>query len=260
MADLERGRHTAILMGHQVSRLFWVVAAASMTVGNLLGLLQDNLKRLLAYSGVAHAGYMLIGLAAAPYLRTSEPDVVGGVAALLFYLVGYGAMTVGAFAVIAYLSTPERPVETVDDLAGLVRSHPAVALLMALFLFSLIGIPATAGFAGKLLLFLGAMAVPSDQGDASLLDAASLFRLLALVAVVNAAIGAWYYLRILSAIFLRNPLKPLQARKGWPATVGLATCGLLTLGLGVYPWPLLRNVQTAVAPPPAPAGAERALR
>jgi NADH-quinone oxidoreductase subunit N len=163
---------------------------------------QDNLKRLLAYSSVAHAGYMLITLATAPYLREG-PAGPDGVEALLYYLAAYGAMTVGAFAVLAYLSTPERPVETTDDLAGLSRSHPLVALAMAVFLFSLIGIPLTAGFTGKFLVFFGAMAVQADH--------AYLYWLLALLGVINAAIGGWYYVRLIAVMYLRNPL-----------TVGLA--------------------------------------
>src|SRR5205807_5431397 len=114
---------------------------------------------------------MLIGMAVSPYLRLSwigssaeGPGSSGGLDAVLFYLVAYGAMTIGAFAVLSYLSTPQRPVETVDDLAGLSTSHPGVALVMMLFLFSLIGMPLTAGFIGKFLLFMGALAVdPSHE-------------------------------------------------------------------------------------------------
>ena len=86
--------------------LLWILAAVTMTLGNVLALLQDNLKRLLAYSSVAHAGYMLIGLAAAPDLRSAGADTLRGVEAVLFYLVAYGAMTIGAFAVLSYLRTP----------------------------------------------------------------------------------------------------------------------------------------------------------
>src|SRR5690242_11026765 len=126
----------------------WIVSAVTMSLGNVLGLLQDNLKRLLAYSSVAHAGYMLIGLAAAPRLFDSGAPM-GGVEAVLFYLVAYGAMTIGAFAVLTCLGSPERPVETMEDVAGLGRSRPGMALLLVLFLFSLIGMPLTAGFVAK---------------------------------------------------------------------------------------------------------------
>jgi NADH-quinone oxidoreductase subunit N len=222
-----------LLLGPQVSTLFWILAAVTMTLGNVLALLQDNLKRLFAYSSVAHAGYMLIGLAVAPYLR--DVDTPGGVESILFYLAAYGAMTVGAFAVISYLNTPQRPVETVDDLAGLSRSHPLVALVMMVFLFSLIGIPATGGFAGKFLLFWGAMSVPVVPGDPTTLEQAKLFRVLALIGVINAAIGAWYYLRIVAAMYLRTPLRPAEGRRRWPVLAAIGVCAVLTVALGVPP-------------------------
>jgi NADH-quinone oxidoreductase subunit N len=218
-----------LALSDRIPTLLWILAAVTMFLGNLLALLQDNVKRILAYSSVAHAGYMLIGLAVAPYLKGPEAgSVEGGVETVLFYLVAYGAMTTGAFAVLAYLSTPQRSVETVDDLAGLSRSHPGVALLMLLFLFSLIGIPFTAGFTGKFLLFFGAMAVPSAQNGL-------LFQVLALLGVINAAIGAWYYLRIIAVMYLRTPLRPLARRWAWPGLATLWVCAALTVGLGINP-------------------------
>lgn len=232
----QRGPTPGLALGAQATILFWILATMTMTVGNILALLQDNLKRLLAYSSVAHAGYMLIGLAVAPKL--AGQDVVGGVEAILFYLVSYGAMTIGAFAVLAYLSTPEHPVDTVDDLAGISRSHPGIALLMALFLFSLIGMPMTAGFLGKFFLFFGALAVPVDQ--------ARLFYGLVLIGALNAAVGAWYYLRIIAAMYLRTPIRPIEKPRAWPNLVALWICASLTLGLGIYPQPLVKATRTAV--------------
>jgi NADH-quinone oxidoreductase subunit N len=233
-----------LVLGEQVPMLFFILAAVTMFLGNLLGLLQDNLKRLLAYSSVAHAGYMLIGLAVAPDLRGEE--TAGGVDAVLFYLVAYGAMTIGAFAILAYLSTPQRPVEMMDDLAGLSRSHPGIAFTMALFLFSLIGMPLTAGFAGKFVLFFGAMAVPPRP------EHPWLFRILALIGAINAAIGAWYYLRILAVMYLRNPIKPLENTRSWPGLATLWICALVTLVLGFYPKPLLRVSRDAAKPTGSP--------
>jgi len=234
----------------QVSTLLWIVAAVTMTLGNVLALLQDNVKRLLAYSSVAHAGYMLIGLAVAPYLlRRTAPGGLStvGTDAVLFYLVSYGAMTIGAFAVLEYLSTRERPVETVDDLAGLSKSHPGVALLMTLFMFSLIGMPATAGFIGKLLLFVGAFSVPYSPGSETALgDQANLFRILALIGVLNAAIGGWYYLRIVTVMYLRTPLQPLPKPSVSPRLVAVWACALVTLLFGLYPKPLVDRSQEAV--------------
>src|SRR5262249_17742483 len=160
---------TGPALGDQAAVHLWIISVVTMTLGNVMALLQHNVKRLLAYSSIAHAGYMLIGLTIA-YPAASAGDLglqSRGVAATLFYLLAYAAMTVGAFGVLSYLSTPERPIETEDDLRGLSESRPAVAGLMALFLFSLIGIPLTGGFAGKLLLVWNALA---DRGDyASLL-------------------------------------------------------------------------------------------
>ncbi len=221
-----RGR---LLSGYAGSILLWILAAATMTVGNWLGLLQDNLRRLLAYSSVAHAGYMLIGLSVA----SLAPAGAGGAPAVLFYLIAYGAMTIGAFTVLANLHTDERPVEEVDDLAGLSRSHPVMAMLMALFLLSLIGLPLTAGFAGKFLLFLEAIGVQ----DANVV---SLYRLLALIGVLNAAVGAWFYLRVLSVMYLRNSLRPPEATCSWPARAALWICAGVTLLGGVYPDVLFR--------------------
>jgi NADH-quinone oxidoreductase subunit N len=170
---------------------------------------------------------MLIGLAVAPFLqgRGNEPD---GVVAVLFYLVAYGAMTIGAFGVISYLSSKERPVESMDDLAGLSRTHPGIALLMVLFLFSLIGIPFTAGFNGKFLVLFGALAVPSP-------DYAVLFRVLAVLGVLNAGIASWYYLRIIAVMYLRNALRPSPAPRCWAGLTTLWLCALATVGLSVPP-------------------------
>ncbi len=232
-----------LALGEQVPVILYILAVATMSLGNLLALLQDNVKRLLAYSSVAHAGYMLIGLTTAPYLLGNT--MTEGTDAVLFYLVAYGAMTIGAFAILAYLSTPQRPVETVDDLAGLSVSRPGVALLMGVFLFSLIGIPPTGGFWGKLLLIVGALGASPGPGLSA--EHSWLFRILALVAMINAAVGAWYYLRILAVMYLRNPIRPLERPRSWPGLVTLWACALVTLGLA-YPWPLFKAAHSAVTP------------
>jgi NADH-quinone oxidoreductase subunit N len=238
------------VLGDQLPVLLWIMAAVTMTLGNILGLLQDNLRRLLAYSSVAHAGYMLIGLAVAPKLLPGA--MVDGVDAVFFYLAAYGAMTIGAFGILQYLSARGQRAETVDDLAGLSRSRPGVALLMVLFLFSLIGIPLTAGFMGKFLLFAGALDVPASATETGLwLTQRTLFNLLALVAAINAAIGGWYYLRIATVMYLREP-SPLatpttdQPSRSWPVLAAVWLCAVLTLGIGVYPAPLKKAVQSAV--------------
>src|SRR5262249_47982139 len=196
-----------VVLGVQVPHLLWILAVVTMTLGNILALLQDNLKRLLAYSSVAHAGYMLIGLVVARFQNTGA--YLGSVDAVLFYLVAYGAMASGAFTVLGCLSTPQQPVETIHDVAGLGRSRPLLGGLMTLFLFSLLGMPLTAGFAGKWFLFLGAMGAPSE-------GMAFWLRLLAVIGAVNAAIGGWYYLRIVTAMYLLTPLRPPARPTAWP--------------------------------------------
>jgi NADH-quinone oxidoreductase subunit N len=239
---LEGNVRPEAVLGIQVPHLLWILAVVTMSLGNVLALLQNNVKRLLAYSSVAHAGYMLIALVVARFQRMGEYSE--SIDALLFYLVAYGAMTVGAFTVLSYLSTPRRQVETVDDLAGLGVSHPGVALLMTLFLFSLIGIPLTAGFAGKLFLFMGAMRVePPEPMDPRW------FRILALVAAVNAAVGAWYYLRLVAAMYLRNALQPLPRPQLRPALAALLVCAVVTLVGGIYPSALLYPIQRTLPRP-----------
>ncbi|MBO0698845.1 MAG: NADH-quinone oxidoreductase subunit N, partial [Zavarzinella sp.] len=176
----------------RVMMLLWILAAVTMTAGNVMGLLQTNLRRLLAYSSVANAGYMLIGLAVVPAQahRTGADAVASGGDALLFYLIAYGAMTVGAFAVLAYLDSPARRVETIDDVAGLWETHPWSAALLTVFLISLIGLPLTAGFVGKFWLFVAALNAPPDA------PMRELFRVLALVGALNAAVAAYYYVRV----------------------------------------------------------------
>ena len=223
--------------GHLDGPAAGLVAAGSMTVGNVLALLQNNLKRMLAYSGVAHAGYLAMGLAA---------GTGTGVEALLFYLVAYGLMTVGAFAVLAAVDTDARPVETIDDLAGLAQDRPWLAGLFAVALVSLIGLPLTAGFAGKFMLFMSALQVERSP------DTQPLFVILAVVAALNGAIGAYYYLRIVAVMFLREPLKPLRPATRIPAMAAIGLCAAVTLVFGVYPLPLAKMAQAAAGLPSPP--------
>jgi NADH-quinone oxidoreductase subunit N len=233
--------------GRDLATLLWIIAAVTMTLGNVLALLQDNLKRMFAYSSVAHSGYMLVGLAAAYYLGKNGGQsslTTRGTDTVLFYLVAYGCMTIGAFAVLEYLSTRQRPVESVDDLAGLSKTHPATALVMTLFLLSLIGIPPTPGFYGKWELLFSAFALPVDDPDA--IKQANLFRILALIMVINAAIGSWYYLRIITVMYLRTPLQPLPKPQRSPRMVAVGLCALLTLAF-FYPRPLFERARGAIS-------------
>lgn len=240
----------------QVTVVLWIMAAVTMTLGNVLAFLQDNVKRMLGYSSVAHAGYMLIGLAVAPLLINASapaalsqlPAVIGGIEAMVFYLIAYGAMTIGAFSVLSYLSTQDRPVETVNDLSGVGRSHPGVSLLMVLFLFSLVGMPATAGFWGKAFLFLGALGVQTDPSNAAAIQnqKAQLFFILAIVGAVNAAISGYYYLRIAGVMFLGEELRPIEKPRAAPTLACILLCAFFTLLGGLYPRPFVSAIQSAM--------------
>lgn len=224
--------HQGIFLQGQTPTLFLILAGITMTTGNLLALLQGNVKRLLAYSSVAHAGYMLIGITVAYEIRDYPGP--GGVASVLFYLVAYGAMTIGAFGVLSYLSTPERAIETEDDLAGLGSTHPGIALLMTVFLLSLMGMPLTAGFLGKMFLFTDAIYAR--------------YYGLALIGALNAAAGAWYYLRIMARMYLDGTVRPIAVQRCWASLLVLWICAAATIYLGVAPGPMVRAV-TQAAPP-----------
>lgn len=242
-------RHQPFPPATQLPLLLWILAVLTMSFGNVMALLQDNIRRMLAYSSVAHGGYLLIGLVVAGSL--AEPDAagkptVGGLDAVFVYLAAYGAMTVGAFAVVLYLSTPDRPVEGIDDLAGLGESHPVTAGCMTVFLLSLIGIPLTAGFAGKFLLFVGAFTAPAET-----LFMGNLYRTLAVVAAVNSAVGAVYYLRVVGVMYLRSPLRPAEDSRSVPTKLAVLALAGFTLVFGCYPDPLVKAARKA-APVPAP--------
>ncbi|MBN9522052.1 NADH-quinone oxidoreductase subunit N [bacterium] len=244
-------RHLPFDSSTQLPLLLWILAVVTMTVGNVLALLQDNVRRMLAYSGVAHGGYMLIGLVVASSLPEAKGAThVGGIEALLVYLAAYGAMKVGAFAVVLFLNTPDRPVEAIDDLAGAGTSHPLSAAAMAVFLLSLIGLPLTAGFAGKLLLFVGAFTAPADTAAMR-----NLYQALAVVAAVNSAIAAVYYLRVLGVMYLRTPLRPAPKLRAVPTFLAAVALAGFTLVFGVWPEPLVKAARKA-APVPAAARAD----
>ncbi len=245
------------VLTNQAAVLAWIVAVVTMTLGNTVALAQVNLKRLFAYSSIAHAGYLMIGVTVAfrngdvANLKLPEgvyPRELGS-EAVLFYLVTYSLMTLGAFAVIIGLSTRERPVETVDDLAGLARSQPALALAMAICLFSLAGIPPLAGFIGKFNLFVAAFAASNG-------DDARMYQSLALIGVLNSAIGAYYYLKIVVAMYLRDPIgPPLAPRMAWPTATAIGACATLTLVLGLWSGPIYsasRESAEALAAHPRP--------
>ena len=216
----------------QAAVLAWIIAAVTMTLGNTVALAQTNLKRLFAYSSIAHAGYLMVGVCVAFRNGPNLGGITLGSESVLFYLVSYALMTLGAFAVIIGLSTPERPVETVDDLAGLARSHPVMALAMAICLFSLAGIPPLAGFLGKFNLFVAAFSASADPDE-------GMYFSLAVIGVINSAIGAYYYLKIVVAMYYRDPVgAPLAPRLTWPTATAIGTCSTLTVLIGFWAQPI----------------------
>jgi NADH-quinone oxidoreductase subunit N len=232
-----------------LERLGWqlslALAMVTMTLGNLLALWQGNVRRLLAYSSIAHAGYMLIGLAvgfavAGGHQGASNFD---GVGATLFYLLVYAAATAGSFAALTYLSSQQRQVDSVDELAGLGENYPKMAAALALFMFSLTGLPPLAGFWGKFTLFTGALGVDAKNPEAGSLW--PWFLALAIVGAVNAAVSAAYYLRIVGVMYFRPALVRLEGRGGLGAGWAVALCALLVLGIGCYPGPLVEQAKRA---------------
>lgn len=201
------------LAAGQWTHAFWLLAALTMFAGNLGALVQTNVKRLLAYSSIAHAGYILVAFAAANEI---------GVAAILFYLLVYASAKLGAFTVVAHLGgAGEKRVE-LDDFAGLGRRQPVAAAALSLFLLSLLGLPVTAGFLGKFYIFKAALA--------------SHLIWLAVLLAVNSVIGAYYYLRLIIVMYMREPREE-TAPLPFPAAVTavLAVCALATVWFGLLP-------------------------
>lgn len=223
---------------HSIKLLLGVLAVVTMFVGNLMALRQKHLYRLMAYSSIAHAGYMLIGLS------VGDVEPVGGRQAVLFYLAAYGLMTIGVFALFSAIGKNERgagsgergarvlnstlptPCTTLDDVRGLSRSQPSVALLLAICLFSLTGLPPTAGFLGKLNLFLAAWSNGSNIGHG-----------LAIMLAANAAISAWYYLRLVALMFLEPAVQDADRtpRIVWAPWLAGAACAFATIAIFVAP-------------------------
>jgi len=193
--------------------LIWFSAVLSMCLGNLGALVQTNVKRLLAYSSIAHAGYLLVAFAAAPEV---------GVSAAMFYTAAYAAMNVGAFAVISHFANAGEKYVTLDDYAGLGRSSPVLAATLTIFLLSLIGIPATGGFFAKFYVFSAAL-------KADLVG-------LTIIGVINSAVAAYYYLRIIVVMYMRESREEIPVR-GIPLGLGTALVVSLaaTIYLGVLP-------------------------
>ena len=206
--------------------LIWVAAALSMTIGNMAALVQDNVKRLLAYSSIAHAGYLLVAIASLP---------ASGIPAAMFYTATYAAMNIGAFAVVGHLAGAGERYVTLEDYSGLGRRSPGLAAILTVFLLSLIGIPITGGFFAKFYVFSAAL-----QGDHPLIG-------LVLIGVLNSAIAAYYYLRIIIVMYMREPredtpVAPVTLGLGFALGIALAA----TIYLGVLPGRVLEYAGRSV--------------
>jgi NADH-quinone oxidoreductase subunit N len=245
--------HLPFPLATQLPLLVWLLAVITMTVGNVLALQQNSIRRLLAYSSIAHSGYMLMG----GVIVSAWPDVsanslamrppVNGMDALLFYLCAYGLMTLGAFAVLAYLDASQQVVDAIDDFAGFGRTHPVMGLMLTIFLLSLIGMPFTVGFVAKFVLFVGTFTAPAATPEQL-----RLYQLLALIAALNAALAAVYYLRVIGILYLREALRPLP--RTWavlPALTAL-TLAVATLLFGIYSQPLVQCVRNIAPMPTTP--------
>jgi NADH-quinone oxidoreductase subunit N len=206
------------------SRLLSVLALLTMIVGNVVAIAQSNVKRMLAYSSIAHAGYLLVAVVSADDL---------GAAGALFYLAAYTATNLGAFAVVALQR--EETGETIDAFAGLASRKPLLAGAMALFMLSLAGIPPTAGFAGKFYIFGAAL----NSGHPWL----------AIVGVLTSVVSVYYYLRVVVVMYMKpSPEAEAFLPTAVPAAVAVFVTALLVLHLGIDPSPLYEAAKTAAAP------------
>jgi NADH-quinone oxidoreductase subunit N len=199
------------------------IAVLTLTLGNLAAINQTNIKRLLAYSSISHAGYMLLGLIAG-----NETGIVG----IAVYVMVYTFMNLGAFLVVVAMRRQQIIGEDLDDVAGLVHRHPGYAVLMLIFLLSLAGIPPTAGFLGKYYIFLALIQTHHYT--------------LAVIATLYVAVAIYYYFKIVRSMFVREELEKAPPATSFGLRVALGVTGALTLAIGIYPEPFLRLAQTSL--------------
>jgi NADH-quinone oxidoreductase subunit N len=194
--------------------IIWACALATMVVGNFAAIQQSNIKRMLAYSSIAHAGYVLVALAAHSEI---------GSAAAMFYLSAYAVTNFGAFAVVTYVARKHEKYTSIDDFAGLSQRQPMMAAMMTIFLLSLIGVPLTGGFFGKFYIFKAAL-------DSNLVW-------LTVLGLLNSAVAAYYYLRVLVLMYMKEPNAEEDALPpaGPALTIAIVGSAIATLALGIFP-------------------------
>ncbi|KAA3631931.1 MAG: NADH-quinone oxidoreductase subunit N, partial [Calditrichaeota bacterium] len=207
-----------------LSTLFWIIAVLTMIIGNVLALRQTNVKRLLAYSSIAHAGYVFVALA------------VGGtnaVSAAVFYLVAYSLFNLGGFAVVTMLETKAQAKSELSELAGLAKAHPYLSALLALFMFALSGFPPTVGFIGKFYIFSEAV----KNG----------FIWLTVIGVMNSFLSVYYYFKVIKAAYFDKAeieFKPIAIH---PAIfIVIIVCALGTIGIGFFPQEIIELSKSAI--------------
>lgn len=188
------------------------IAILTMAVGNILAIAQSNIKRMLAYSSIAHAGYALIGI----IIGNSD-----GISSTMNYLFIYAFMNIGAFAIVTILKSEGFAGEEISDYEGLAKTHPLASGLMLIFMFSLTGIPPTAGFIGKFYLFMSAVKAG--------------YTWLAIVAVIFSAISAYFYLRVVMYMYMREPKQEVSLSTSMPSSLAIAITALAVLILGIFP-------------------------
>ncbi len=189
-----------------------ILAVLTMAVGNILALSQTNIKRMLAYSSIAHAGYILLGIIA---------GTADGLSSMMNYLFIYAFMNIGAFAMIILLNTETGKGDEIADYEGLSKTHPIAAAIMLIFMFSLTGIPPTAGFVGKFYLFVGVI----EAG----------YTWLAIVAVIFSAVSAYFYLRVVMFMYMKEPTKRLVIVPSATESLAVFCTTLAVLAIGVFP-------------------------
>ena len=203
--------------------LIWTLAVATMTVGNLAAIMQTNIKRMLAYSSISHAGYVLVALVAANEMGSS---------AVLFYMLAYAFMNIGAFTVVIVLGRKGEENLNLEDYSGLAAKHPVIAFTMAVFMFSLAGIPPLAGFTGKFYIFSAAVKAG--------------YLWLTIIGVLNSVLAVYYYLRVTVLMYMKEPTREFGPLSISPLVVAVLLITIyFTIQLGIYPSHLMDLAQSS---------------
>ncbi len=202
-----------------LSVFFWL-ALISMVLGNVVAIVQSSVKRMLAYSSIAHAGYIMVGVVGASY----SPEGFLQLESVLFYLLTYTLGTVGAFGVLAWFGKRGEEATTYEDLAGVAKKYPGAALAMTIFMLSSAGIPPTAGFMGKFYVFKAAV----QTGETAMIA-------LAVVGVLASVSGVYYYLKVIMAMYMKTPRREVHGVAGLELKTALVVCAMGTLLLGILP-------------------------